>query len=139
MRVQAFCFKGQSISKAVYILYGDDSGHIVCCKPFVHRFNEAIGVRLLCACIGKQNQIDGDAMLMQPDQHCRAVRTAPKGNNIDKLNLHSAAFHSGISFAPDRAAGQDGGCLSMPCRPQVRRSSSLRRVGLRRFRCLRCR
>ena len=40
---------------------------------------------MLAACIRKQNQVNGDTVLVQPNKKGGAVRTAALGNNIDML------------------------------------------------------
>ena len=49
---------------------------------------------MLAACIRKQNQVNGDTVLVQPNEKGGAVRTASIGNNIDMLTSFQSLFIS---------------------------------------------
>ena len=49
---------------------------------------------MLAACIRKQNQVNGDTVLVQPNKKGGAVRTAAIGNNIDMLTSSQSLFVS---------------------------------------------
>ena len=51
-------------------------------QPLVHGFDKLIGVRLLRPGIRKGDKVNGDAVLMKPNQKGGTVRAAPKRDNI---------------------------------------------------------
>lgn len=63
-------------------------------QPPVHGFKKFVGVRLFRASIGKCNQVNGNPMLMKPNQKSGTVRAAPKRYNIQSFT--SAKYHQFI-------------------------------------------
>ena len=51
-------------------------------QPLVHGFNKLIGVRMLRPGIRKSDKVNGNPMLMKPNQKGGTVRAAPKRYNI---------------------------------------------------------
>ena len=53
---------------------------------------------MLAARIRKQDQVNGDTVLVQPNEKGGAVRTAAIGNNIDMLTSFQSLFISVFRF-----------------------------------------
>ena len=51
-------------------------------QPLVHGFQEAVGVGVFRSGIGKCNQVNGNPVLMKPNQKGGTVRAAPKRYKI---------------------------------------------------------
>lgn len=51
-------------------------------KPFVHSFKELIGVGMFRPGIRKGDKVNGNPVLMKPNQKGGTVRAAPKRYNI---------------------------------------------------------
>ena len=86
---QALHFQGQPVAAAVVLLYHCDLRHTVSGQPTIHRADELIGVGLFAACVGKQDQVNGDAVLVKPNKNGGAVRAAAKGYDIDRFTSNS--------------------------------------------------
>ena len=54
-------------------------------QPIIHRADELIGVGLFSARVSKQDQVNGDAVLVKPNKNGGAVRAAAKGYDIDRF------------------------------------------------------
>ena len=54
-------------------------------QPLIHDIQISVGMRMLAARICKQDQINGNVVLVQPNKKGGAVCTASIGNNIDML------------------------------------------------------
>lgn len=66
-------------------------------QPLVHGFQEAVGVGVFCSGIGKCNQVNGNPVLMKPNQKGGTVRAAPKGYNIQFYTSEKITSSSGRS------------------------------------------
>ena len=51
-------------------------------QPLVHGFQEAVGVGLFRPCVRKSDEVNGNPVLMKPNQKGGTVRAAPKRYNI---------------------------------------------------------
>ncbi len=58
-------------------------------QPIIHRADELIGVGLFAARIGKQDQVNGNFVLVKPNKNSGAVRAAAKGYDIDRFTSNS--------------------------------------------------
>ena len=86
---QTLHFQGQPVAAAVVLLYHCDLRHTVSGQPIIHRADELIGVGLFSARVGKQDQVNGDAVLVKPNKNGGAVRAAAKGYDIDRFTSNS--------------------------------------------------
>ena len=75
---QALHFQGQPVAAAVVLLHHRDLRHTVSGQPIIHRADELIGVGLFAARVGKQDQVNGDAMPVKSNKDGGAVRAAAK-------------------------------------------------------------
>ena len=63
--------------------------HTVSGQPIIHCADELIGVGLFAACVGKQDQVNGDAVLVKSNKNGGAVRAVAKGYDIDRFTSNS--------------------------------------------------
>lgn len=63
-------------------------------QPAIHDIQIGVGMGMLAARIRKQDQVNGDTVLVQPNEKGGAVRTAAIGNNIDMLTSFQSLFVS---------------------------------------------
>ena len=87
---QTLHFKGQPVAAAVVLLYHCDLRHTVSGQPIIHRADELIGVGLFAACVGKQDQVNGNFVLVKSNKDGGAVRAAAKGYDIDRFTSNSS-------------------------------------------------
>ncbi len=71
---------------------------------------------MLTARIRKQDQVNRDMVLVQPNKKGGAVRTAAIGNNIDMLTSSQSLFISVFHLRPD-TSGSGGRRLPVHSRP----------------------
>jgi len=81
---------------------------------------------MLAARIRKQDQVNGDTVLMQPNKKGGAVRTAAIGNNIDMLTSSQSLF---ISVFHLRRIQRFGRAAPAGPLPSARRIASRRHGG----------
>ena len=79
---QTFILEGQSVPVLVGASHDRDLRHPVGQQPVVHYRKVFIGVRLFATCIGKEDEIYGDSLLVQTNEHGRAVDPAAVAENV---------------------------------------------------------
>lgn len=84
---------------------------------------------MLAARIRKQDQVNRDTVLVQPNKKGGAVRTAAIGNNIDMLTSSQSLFISVFHLRRIQRFGRAAGCRSTPVRPPAPRIASRRHGG----------
>ena len=82
---QTFILQGQPPAVPCGLIDPCDLRHTVILQPAIHDIQIGVGMGMLAARIRKQDQVNGDTVLMQSNKKGGAVRTAAIGNNIDIL------------------------------------------------------
>lgn len=78
-RFQALIFQRQSLTMFIEFLYNCDVRQISLLQPLTNLFDVFVSVRMFCAGVCKQDQINGDFPVYKTNKQGGTVRTASKG------------------------------------------------------------
>ena len=82
---QTFILQSQTLAVLCGLIDSCDLRHTMFFQPLIHDIQISVGMRMLAARICKQDQINGNVVLVQSNKKGGAVCTASIGNNIDML------------------------------------------------------
>ena len=79
---QALGFQCQPVAVTVHLFHHRNGRHLMFTQPLVHGFQKAVGMWMLRPGVRKGDEVNGNPMLMKPNQKGGTVRAAPKRYNI---------------------------------------------------------
>ena len=82
---QTFILQSQTLAVLCGLIDSCDLRHTMFFQPLIHDVQISVGMRMLAARICKQDQVNGNVVLVQSNKKGGAVCTASIGNNIDML------------------------------------------------------
>ena len=82
---QTFILQSQTLAVLCGLIDSCDLWHTMFFQPLIHDIQISVGMRMLAARICKQDQINGNMVLVQSNKKGGAVCIASIGNNIDML------------------------------------------------------